>query len=93
MITLGNCLDLVNDDYKRKLRKLSKKMMQRMNIYRISDSAVINFVATLGIVDTVRAQFFYSLFPGSRIFNNPYIVICVRNSENISNHSIEKTYN
>lgn len=92
VVALGSCLDLVNDDYKIKLRKISKKLMERKKVKKINDAAVINYIAEFGKIDTIRAKFFYSLFPGSHIFNNPYIVICVRNSKNILNTSIERAY-
>jgi hypothetical protein len=90
VINLGRCFDLHVQDYSEFVSECAEKMRKRAGRRKeeITDALVINFIASIGEIDSVKASRRTSgdrLFYESKWFHNQEIMICVRNLANILN--------
>lgn len=83
-VNLGRCLDLNDREHRDLITNVANKLKEKEDL-KITDAVVINFVAsTFSQIDSVRATHFRpkkqkKLFKGSRFFETPRLIICMRN--------------
>jgi hypothetical protein len=91
-IQLGKCLDLTIPEFRTFLKKTKRELEVKRPYNRITDAFVINYVChNMLKFETVKCIFtrvgevlqFPKLYPGSRIYDELYITICVKNHSNI----------
>ncbi len=85
-VRLGRCLDLNNIEHKMSIRHMATKL--KSSGLEINDALVLNTLANLHSIDTVRATYCQpkgkKLFEGSHFFIHTQQMICVRNKNKIS---------
>ncbi len=93
-INLGRCFDLNNFEHRKYLTEVVQ-VFEKRGAVGINDAVVINFFATQIPIDTVRANYVVpakgKVFEGSRFYDYSCLMICVRNTELISNMAIDFT--
>jgi hypothetical protein len=97
VVELKNCLDFTDFQTRKDVGKFAANLQRKFSEkfgsrHRLSDAQVINTIAKFTEIDTVRASFtkpdYGTIFPGSRIFDYVQLIICVRNTNCISNVNI-----
>lgn len=87
-ILLGKCFDLANQEIRDLFKEVRSLMLTKKP--ECTDASVINYAAThLFDIHTVRGVFIRKklkkVFPGSRLYTETHIMICVREPANIIN--------
>lgn len=85
-ILLGKCFDLANQEIRDLLKEVRSLILKKKP--ECTDASVINYASThLFDIHTVRGVFIRKklkkVFPGSRLYANTQIMICVREPANI----------
>lgn len=94
-INLGNCLDLHDREHLEFVFNTAQSLKKRKGV-EITDAFVINFIASMGDIDTVRATYIATrsgrkrekIFSGSRFYHEQQLMICVRRQENILSYTL-----
>jgi hypothetical protein len=90
VIDLGDCLDLDIQAHRDMLREMRSQLIKNgVEPDTITDAVAINALADILQTDTVRirrdnvAGGATKLFRGSRLYDHIYLILCVRNLQNI----------
>lgn len=98
-VSLGKCIDFTNSYFTEKVSmfyeelraKLASQLLTRHVAAQLTQTAVVNLIAGRWGADSVRCEFHRNrpLVPGGNILVDSHIVICVRNTEKISDPILE----
>jgi len=86
-VFLGKCLNLNIIEHRRLVTSMFNYLLKTRGMPKINDALVINILAQISPIDTVRATYCQpgqgKLFNFSRFFNYISPMVCVRNTNNI----------
>lgn len=95
IINLNSCLDLTTEEGREIIKQCRKMMIEQkkgLSEARFPDTVIINFLASMTEIDTVRANYVRvsekKIYPQSKFYDYSQLMICVRNEKCILKLSI-----